>query len=124
MVNKCNIDMYCIRISLIVLIFQLFIAQLKLHCTESDILYLIKEPVVELMWQERRVAENIGEIFVPVRRTSGDLRNELTVICGTVSGTNRSSNTYMYLSMNLIDTIVFLFKEMYVIEGFENYMCH
>lgn len=64
------------------------------------------------MWQERRVAENIGEIFVPVRRTSGDLRNELTVICGTVSGTNRSSNTYMYLSMNLIDTIVFLFKEM------------
>lgn len=76
------------------------------------------------MWQERRVAENIGEIFVPVRRTSGDLRNELTVICGTVSGTNRSSNTYMYLSMNLIDTIVFLFKEMYVIKGFENYMCH
>lgn len=76
------------------------------------------------MWQERRVAENIGEIFVPVCRTSGDLRNELTVICGTVSGTNRSSNTYMYLSMNLIDTIVFLFKEMYVIEGFENYMCH
>lgn len=76
------------------------------------------------MWQERRVSENIGEIFVPVRRTSGDLRNELTVICGSVSGTNRSSNTYMYLSMNLIDTIVFLFKEMYVIEGFENYMCH
>lgn len=76
------------------------------------------------MWHERRVAENIGEIFVPVRRTSGDLRNELTVICGSVSGTNRSSNTYMYLSMNLIDTIVFLFKEMYVIEGFENYMCH
>lgn len=76
------------------------------------------------MWQERRVAENIGEIFVPVRRISGDLRNELTVICGSVSGTNRSSNTYMYLSMNLIDTIVFLFKEMYVIEGFENYMCH
>lgn len=76
------------------------------------------------MWQERRVAENIGEIFVPVRRTSGDLRNELTVICGSVSGTNRSSNTYMYLSMNLNDTIVFLFKEMYVIEGFENYMCH
>lgn len=76
------------------------------------------------MWQERRVAENIGEIFVPVRRTSGDLRNELTVICGSVSGTNKSSNTYMYLSMNLIDTIVFLFKEMYVIEGFENYMCH
>lgn len=51
------------------------------------------------MWQERRVAENIGEIFVPVRRTSGDLRNELAVICGTVSGTNRSSNTNMYLSM-------------------------
>lgn len=76
------------------------------------------------MWQERRVAENIGEIFVPVRRTSGDLRNELAVICGTVSGTNRSSNTYMYLSMNLIDTIVFIFKEMYVIEGFENYICH
>lgn len=76
------------------------------------------------MWQERRVAENIGEIFVPVRRTSGDLRNELTFICGTVSGTDRSSTTYMYLSMNLIDTIVFIFKEMYVIEGFENYMCH
>ncbi|XP_062590289.1 extracellular matrix protein 3-like [Saccostrea cucullata] len=45
------------------------------------------EPVVELMWRERRVSEDIGEIFVPVRRTQGDLRDELTVICGTLSGT-------------------------------------
>lgn len=73
---------------------SIFISQIKLPCTESDILYFIKEPVVEMMWQERRVAENIGEIFVPVRRTSGDLRNELTIICGTVSGRDRSSTTY------------------------------
>lgn len=73
---------------------SIFISQIKLPCTETDILYFIKEPVVEMMWQERRVAENIGEIFVPVRRTSGDLRNELTIICGTVSGRDRSITTY------------------------------
>lgn len=48
------------------------------------------------MWQERRVAENIGEIFVPIRRTSGDLRNELAVICGTVSGRDRNITTYTF----------------------------
>lgn len=73
---------------------SIFISQIKLPCTETDILYFIKEPVVEMMWQERRVAENIGEIFVPVRRTSGDLRNELSIICGTVSGRDRSITTY------------------------------
>lgn len=43
---------------------------------------------MELMWGERRVSEGIGEIFVPVHRIRGDLRNELMVICGTVSGKN------------------------------------
>lgn len=41
-----------------------------------------------------------------------------------VLGMDRSSIIYMCLLMNLIDIIVFIFKEMYVIEGFENYMCY
>lgn len=68
--------------------FLFFIKCIKVLENFKTILYFISftEPVVELLWRERHVSENIGEIFVPVRRTSGDLRDELMVICGTVSG--------------------------------------
>jgi len=48
------------------------------------------ESMVVFPHREYRVAEDIGEVLIPVQRT-GDLTDELTVICTTQSGKGHRS---------------------------------
>lgn len=51
--------------------------------------------------KEYRVAEDIGEILIPVHRT-GDLSDETMVICSTVQGSSRTVSNQALLLKGLV----------------------